>query len=464
MALAAALALAVVACNGEGTSTTTTTTTVAATTTVAPATTGESPSATTGSLPDEGELAPLDSRMSWLAEVFTTGELPESDYEATFTSEFRQEVPYDEFMTVVGQIADGREWAVGEFEERDGMSGVARIVAGDGEAWRANMSLENVPPHRIAGLFIQPTQPPTLDDPPADLDEAASRLREMGDLELAVMRVDGGECEPVFQAGEGDPAPVGSAIKLYVLGAVADAVDEGGLSWEDETPIVEEHRSIPTGVLQDEEAGTAFSIREMAETMIAFSDNTATDHLIGLVGRERVEAALGEYGMESPGLNTPFMDTMDLTALKIGPASGLATQWLEADEAGRRDILYQISDLRPGDLPLAEFTSPVRPDQIEWFATPADMCRVLVELYERGEPLTQILTINPGLPDDEGLFETVAFKGGSEPGLVAMNWLVERPDGARYVVAGSVVNPDEDVDQLQATLLFGAIRDLVADL
>src|SRR5690606_30517878 len=149
------------------------------------------------------------------------------------------------------------------------------------------------------------------------------------------------------------------------------------------------------------------------------------------------------------------------TALKIGPASGLATQWLDGGEEERRLILEQISDLQPSDLPLEEFTEPVMPDRIEWFATPSDMCRVLVDLYDQGEPLTQILTINPGIPDEDGRFETIAFKGGSEPGLVAMNWLVELPDGDRYVVSGSLVNPEEAFDQLEATLLFGAVRDLV---
>lgn len=417
----------------------------------------------TGATPTTAEQAPLDTRMQWLANVFTTGELPESEYEATFTAEFIEAVPYDRFMAVVRPLADGREWTVGEFEQREGTSGTARILASDGETWRANMTLETVPPHRIAGLLVQPTEPPTLDDPPADFEQAAARLGEMGDLELAVMEVAGGECRPIFEAGEGDPAPVGSAIKLYVLAAVADEVEAGGLAWDDDIPIVEEHRSIPTGVLQDEEAGETFSLREMAETMIAFSDNTATDHLIGLVGRERVEAALGAHGMADPSRNIPFMDTMDLTALKIGPAAGLATRWLESDDAGRRQILEQISDIRPDDIPLGEFTEPVRPHRIEWFASPSDMCRVLVDLNGRGEPLTQILTINPGLPDDEGRFATVAFKGGAEPGLVAMNWLLERPDGRRFVVSGSVVNPDQPIDQLRATLLFGAVRDMVAD-
>ncbi|MGH8912273.1 MAG: hypothetical protein ACRDVD_07150, partial [Acidimicrobiia bacterium] len=87
---------------------------------------------------------------------------------------------------------------------------------------------------------------------------------------------------------------------------------------------------------------------------------------------------------------------------------------------------------------------------------------VLVSLYEKGDPVDKILTINPGLPDDEGKFEAIAFKGGAEPGLVAMNWLVELPEGRRFVVAGSVVNPDAALDELEVVLLFGAIRDLVA--
>jgi hypothetical protein len=303
-----------------------------------------------------------------------------------------------------------------------------------------------------------------LDDPPADFTAAAERLEGFGETNLLVAEVADGTCEPLFEHGHGGPSPVGSAAKLYVLGAVVDAVAAGELSWSDDVTISEDLKSVPSGVMQDEEPGTAFSLREMAEVMIALSDNTATDHLIDLVGREAVEAAQAAYGMDEGTLNIPFMNTMEFTALKVGPASGLATQWLQVDEAGRRQILEQVSDIVPADIPLAEFVDPVMPDKIGWFASPADMCRALVALYETGEPVDKILTINPGLPGEENDFEAIAFKGGSEPGLVAMNWLVERADGRRFVVAGSVVNPDEAFDELEVTLLFGAVRDLVADL
>ncbi len=423
-----------------------------------------SPTPTDSAVTTAATEAPLDARLAWLADILDRGAVDESEYRSVFTAEFIDNVPYEAFLEVVQDLAAaGTGWMVGEFEERDGTSATVQIVSGDGQALRANITLETVVPHRIAGLLLQPAEPPALDDPPAELEEAADRLAELGTVEMGVFEVTDGACRPVFERGRGEPAPVGSAFKLYVLGALADAVAAGELAWDDDVTITEELKSIPTGVLQNEEEGATFSVREVAETMIAFSDNTGTDHLIDLVGRAAVEEAFSAYGMDDPSRNIPLMDTMDLTALKVGPASGLADRWIDGDDEERRLILDQISDIRPSDIPLAEFDRPIHPDRIEWFATPADMCRVLAALYDRGEPVTQILTINPGLPDEGGSFDVVAFKGGSEPGLVAMSWLVERPDGRTLVLAGSVVDPFEDFDQLEAVLLFGAARDLLAD-
>jgi len=436
-----------------------------------------SPPTTTESTAPAGTASPsttapvtasaIESRLEWVAQALTAGTVTEEDYQATFASDFLNAVSYAEFVAGLDQLGgDDEVWSIGEFESREGVTATALLTSSGGESLRANMTVEDSAPYRIVGLVLQPAEPPTLEDPPQDLQSGAERLAGMGETKLAVMEVEGGECAaPTFEFGDvSEPMPIGSAFKLYVLGAVADAVAAGDLAWDDDIPIEEEHRSIPTGVLQDEQAGETFSLREMAEVMIAFSDNTATDHLIALVGREAVEQAFTDYGMENPQLNIPLMDTMDLAALKVGPASGLATQWLDADEEGRRQILAQISDIHSSDIPVGEFVEPVLPDQIEWFATPADMCRVLAQLHGQGEPLTQILSINPGLPDEEERFEAIAFKGGAEPGVTSSNWLVERPDGRQFVVSGSVLNPDENMDQLQVNLLFGAIRDLVADL
>ena len=69
------------------------------------------------------------------------------------------------------------------------------------------------------------------------------------------------------------------------------------------------------------------------------------------------------------------------------------------------------------------------------------------------------MTANPGLPDDR--FDEIWFKGGSEPGLIAVASLVVLGDQT-YTVTGSVVDPDVAFDSTEALLLFEAIRGMVA--
>ncbi|CAN5748047.1 serine hydrolase [soil metagenome] len=446
--------------------------TLAATAVLVTACAGEDSPVSTTSVPggdttvtSVGVAAPLDDRITFVVGLLNGDELTETDYVAAFTPEFIDNVSYPEFVAVIDQLsATGDDFSVVAEEERSDLGAVVVVAPASGEpAYRAHVSLESVIPFRMMGLLLQPTEPPTLNDPPADLESAADRLGQLGTLSVLAAEVSDSDCSPIFSRDADRVAPIGSIFKLYVLAALVDAVDAGDIDWSDDIVISEELKSVPTGVLQNEDAGETFTVREVAEAMIALSDNTATDHLIDALGRESVEAAFAAWGMAEPDRNIPLLNTLELTALKIGPAAGLADQWLDSDEAERREIIQQISDLTPADLPLAEFDRPIRPDEIEWFATPEDLCRVLTALVDRGEPITSILSINPGIPDPAALFSTISFKGGSEPGLVAMSWLTELSDGRRFFLAGSVVDPDEDLDQLEAVLLFGAMRDLLAD-
>ncbi|MGH3759137.1 hypothetical protein [Actinophytocola sp.] len=55
---------------------------------------------------------------------------------------------------------------------------------------------------------------------------------------------------------------MGSAFKLYVLGAVA----EGRPSWDRELAIREDRKSLPSGAPQDEPPGTRSPLRDDATT------------------------------------------------------------------------------------------------------------------------------------------------------------------------------------------------------
>ncbi|HEY7822535.1 MAG TPA: serine hydrolase, partial [Acidimicrobiia bacterium] len=311
---------------------------------------------------------------------------------------------------------------------------------------------------------VQPEDGPSLDDPPETVDEGFQRLGEIGTLRALTAEIVDGSCIPIAGHDENEPAPIGSIFKLYVLAALGDAVESGEVSWNDEIVIRDELKSVPSGTLQTREAGEVVTVHEAARLMISISDNTAADHLIDLLGRSTVEATMAAYGHTSPDLNVPFMDTREFTALKVGPASGLRIQWIEGDEEARRSILRQISGITTADLPVQDWTSPIDPHTVEWFARPQDLCRLaagLLDLSASVPEIAEILATNTGVPAEPGTWESVWFKGGSEPGLAAA-WFVTRADARTFVTAGSVVDPEAVIDTDEAVLLLAAIRDLLA--
>jgi hypothetical protein len=195
-------------------------------------------------------------------------------------------------------------------------------------------------------------------------------------------------------------------------------------------------------------------VRELAQRMIEISDNTATDHLIDLVGRDAVEAAVTDLGHNDPAITLPFLTTREAFIIK-GDADLLA-RYAAADTAERRELL----ETEVAGAPLPELDLWVEPREVtrvEWFATPADVCRALVELDALAdtpglEPVAEVLSANPGVEVDPGLYEEVFFKGGSEPGVLFTAWLGRRPDGSRVVVTGG--DADEETEVSPARLLL----------
>jgi len=394
--------------------------------------------------------------------VLNGGELTEAEYDSRFSEGFRQQVPFATgFEPVLDQFRPEAPFTVVE-RSGDRRRGEATIEAADGTRARVLAELDET--NRLSGLVIQPADQPSLDDPPETISESFSRLAEMGNLRAIAAEVVDGECRAIEALAAGEPTPLGSVFKLYVLAALGESVRDGDVAWDDELVIRDELKSVPSGALQDRPHGETVTVLEAAELMISVSDNTATDHIIDLIARRRVESALTEYGNTTPELNTPLMNTREFTALKVGPASGLSTQWLEGDEETRRSILKQISDITPGDLPIQEWVEPIQPDQLEWFASPNDLCALapgLLELTDSVPEIGDILAMNPGIPAEPGTWDTVWFKGGSEPGLAAA-WFVTSREGRTFVATGSVVNPGETLDTEEAILLFVAARDLLS--
>ena len=286
-------------------------------------------------------------------------------------------------------------------------------------------------------------------------------------VRLLVANVSSGSCQPVHSIDPATSGPLGAAFKLYVLDALSNAVAAGQVRWNQPLTVSAQFKGLPPGDLQDEPDGTQISVLDTAAKMISISDNTAADMLISLVGRPAVEAALTATGMASPALDRPFLTTREIFILKLDQWPTLADRYIAADEPGRRALLTSTVDRAP--LPAAAaaqaWTTPRDIDSLEYFASATDICRAYASLaaLARRPGMSQIgrvLSLNDdGLQLDPAQWKTTWFKGGSEPGVLALTYLATSRTGQSYVVTALAENPSQSIDEATATpAMLSAIK------
>ena len=181
--------------------------------------------------------------------------------------------------------------------------------------------------------------------------------------------------------------------------------------------------------------------------MISQSDNTATDHS-SITPAALKSRGHGPSGHSRPQDNRPMLSTLELFKLKADEP--LRRRFLAADEAGRRLLL----DSEVAALPrqsvedaLGNWTKPIAIETAEWFASAADLCRLMDHFRRRNDPtVLDILAINPGLRVDPARFPYVGYKGGSEPGVVNMTFLLRSRDGVSYALTAGWNDPASELD------------------
>lgn len=291
---------------------------------------------------------------------------------------------------------------------------------------------------RISGLLFQPPYPKAT-----TLEGWLEAFRALpGRVALLVRRDD----QDLLVLRAEEPLAVGSAFKVAVLAALAREVASGRRRWEELVPIASAHKSLPSGILQDWPEGAPLTLYSLAALMIAQSDNTATDHLLALLGRQPVERLANR--------NRPFLNTREAFALK-NPAN---RSWLErfrrSDETGKRAILRELAQRPLPDETLFS-SGPVALD-VEWFFSARELAALLDEVAE-----LPIMGINPG-PAWRADWAAVAFKGGSEPGVLNLSARLLRADGRRFTVIATW-NDERLLDEVRFLGLYsGLLRFLAA--
>lgn len=351
--------------------------------------------------------------------------------------------------------ADEGDSTVAVIEAPDGTRVTLSLVVGPGDQGR--ITAAQITPIDTAAFETAFTAPGTTAEIDAALEAIAARVV------YGVYDVTDGTCAALDERSADVAAPTGSVFKLWVLAALGRAVERGDVDWDDTVAVDPALRSSPDGEVYPLADGTTVTVRRLAELMISISDNTATDHLIELVGRDVVEAAMADIGVTSLDRNVPFLTTRELFLLKfVDPTLG--DRYLQLDADARREFLD--TEVAAASLPWVDdptwagdgsLGTPQRIDDLEWFATPADVCRTLLDLDRLAatpglEPVADILEINPGLPFPDGQWQTIRFKGGSEPGVVMFAYWLAAPTGERRVVVLSLSDPQSAFSELDAAL------------
>ncbi len=422
-----------------------------------------------GDLPD----TPAGRASSWMLDVLNgTVIMTEADYEERFIQPFRDAVSYGEMMMSLDQVIGTYApfTMTGFFEEPTDTDIAINLTGAGNEEFVLAIDAETAEPHLIT--YFQLAFASALDTSPAELatwDDLDAGLAELGpQVSVQVSEVTPDGLVPIHSTNPDEHLAVGSAFKLYILGELARQVEAGLVSWDDELAIRDEWKSLPTGTMQDEEAGTVFTLQHYAEMMISISDNTATDHLLHHLGRENVEAFQAEMGHGDPSVNMPMLATRELFSLKLVFDDAQREAFLAADVDEQRRILAEEAQELPVWPEMGNsWTSPMDIDTIEWFASTNELSQalaILMQMSERPglEPVAEILSINPGLELDPATWTSVGFKGGSEPGVMNLNWIMERADGRVFTLSMTVNNSATLIDEMQMIRLASGAVNLLA--
>lgn len=425
----------------------------------------ESPSGSAEDLAEETsdafEDTPAGTQSHRIVELLNSEEdTDQGDWEDYLHPDFTEEVSAADLVTLVNaNLRPAKPWEVSEYEGTDHQAVTTLVSEVAGEL---DMTVVVDDSEQITGLWFAP---PSDREPAESLSEVEERLENLPhDIHALVQHEEAGEVTTLIDIGSSEAAPLASTAKLYVLLALVEAVESGDASWDDTVTVTEELRSLPSGVLQNEDEGSEITVLEAAQKMIEISDNTGTDLLIDYLGREAVEDAVATSGHHDPSLMQPFPSTRDIFQLRWDD-EGMADRWEDGNEQDRREVLDELAEqdltLEPADVTADDGWQR----DMEWFASAEDILAVHEDLAGYAEDhaeLYEILGSNTGVSVDEAQWEHVSFKGGSSPGVLTGSWHALDDDGDSLTVV--LLATDEDAIALGSSQIefFGLAEDTLA--
>jgi beta-lactamase class A len=413
---------------------------------------------------------PVGRELTWVLSAMAA-KPSEADLALHFSEPFLSAVPPSKIVAIFTQTAQAAPFTVEKvFPGPRAESLVAVVRSTKGPRIRISIGVGSGNSPRIEGLLLRPAIDAIV---AKSWDEVQSNVRSVAprtNMLAAEIDVDGKEFTPLASIEPTLQLALGSTFKLYILDALATQVAAGTRAWDDAIAIVDALKSLPSGEMRNDPAGKTYPVRTMAEQMISVSDNTATDHLLSYVGRAAVEDAVRASGHANPSRNEPFLSTREIFAVKLIASQQERDAYVASDAAARRSLLvtHAKRDVSRAMTEAVAWTKPQMIDSIEWFASPEDLCKLMIALKRHADrastaPVGAILSRNPGLPDEQKAYRYIGFKGGSEPGVVNVTWLLQRARDEKWLFLTLGFNdPSKAIDEEKAIAAATTAREYLA--
>jgi beta-lactamase class A len=290
---------------------------------------------------------------------------------------------------------------------------------------------------------------------------------------ILVARVNNRQCTAIEQRNATTPRATGSIFKNWVLGATAQALQDGAISPTATVPLVAAN-TVRGSLLAAEPVGTVFPLADMATLMMGNSDNSATDHLMQLLGRSRTEAQLLRSNHANAALMTPFLTVNEQFNLFSGVTQAAAEAYTNGTEAFQRN--YADTVLAPlGPVTGSGFNTSVIITG-SWQSSAMDVCaayagmRRFADGSEALKLIDRALSSGVAQPFVRNEWERVWYKGGSLVSgaignmVYAHSWLLESEARGTYVVVALANNQAGGIDEFQMQSVTGRILQLVRGL
>ncbi len=401
---------------------------------------------------------PAGMQLQWLL-VRLNSELKPIEPEEVdehFSDEFLRAIPRQQVVGVLSDVANSAPLSIIEIGTESATQLVA-LISTNAEPVLVTLGVDDRGLINLlsfeAGPSLEERIPATWEQIDANLDALAPKA--------AYLVATADECDPLRSRHADDTLAIGSTFKLYVLGATAMFVGLGDFGWNSEITIEEQLKSLPSGTLQDARAGSKVTVRNAAEAMISISDNTATDHLLHFIGRERAETPV--QGIQYvPEASLPLLSTREFFLFKLDLSPNEVATYASGTVPQRRAILDALAGKAPSLEAASTWTQPRYVESIEWFANAHELCQVMKRLNKgpEGQVVAEILSKNPGLPIDREAFPYVGFKGGSEPGVLQLTWLVRDAAGRGRFIALTLNDSSKPIadEQLAFSTALGMFK------